>query len=443
MTTLNNCPGEAFKLPGVIVTDLDNLPDRTVLTAHTAYGIPELCPKCSVKLHKHSAKVVLLQHTPMNGKPTVVELTKERKRCPVCKQVYSCDSLPCAAEGHNVSKALLDHMIKMGFDTTFLHIEKYCGVSDSTAQRVLEDYFEEMDRTHKFELPYSLGLDEVMIGGKFRTTVTNLQQRTLVDFLEERSGNFLVRRFKSKYSENERMNVRWVCTDMYRPFEKPLHDLFPNAEWVIDHFHVVRMANEVVDGIRRNLQKQLADPKLAKGIKKRLRYVLLAREKDLSLEDRLKLEAIGLVVPDLKVAYGVKEDFYNIYESGSRADAEQAFKNWKTNIPHGGLFDGFRDLAKTVHNFHDPILRYWDSNGLTNGYTECANGLARVIDRKARGLRFDLLRGKLLYSPKALRAGTTNSGKEYGAKIRFVSLDTGEITDTKPDDDDSAVEMAV
>lgn len=74
---------------------------------------------------------------------------------------------------------------------------------------------------------------------------------------------------------------------------------------------------------------------------------------------------------------------------------------------------------------YEPIFRYWDSNGLTNGYTECANALARAVDRRARGMRFNMLRGMLLYNPKALADGTIGK-REYGAKL-----------DYKPDQDDS------
>ncbi|WP_353885993.1 transposase [uncultured Clostridium sp.] len=32
--------------------------------------------------------------------------------------------------------------------------------------------------------------------------------------------------------------MQWVCSDMYRPFEKSISDAMPNARWAIDHFHV-------------------------------------------------------------------------------------------------------------------------------------------------------------------------------------------------------------
>lgn len=355
----------------------------------------------------------------MCGYPNQIELIKRRKRCPKCGKVFNCAPLPFMASKRNITKALVSNLIDFGMRTTFLHAQEHFGISDSTAQRVVADYFSEMDEKHKFELPYCLGLDEVKIGRTFRTTVTNLQKRTLVDFLERRKGDFLKEAFEKRYSEEERAKVRWVCTDMYRPFEKPLKSMFPNAEWVIDHFHVVRYGNECIDEIRRSLQGRIPERKLAKGIKKRLRYVLLKRKKDLTAEERQKIDAISVFVPELRIAYGIKEDFFEIYEQGNREDAETAFANWEHNLPSEAVYDPFRNVSDMVHHFYEPIFRYWDSNGLTNGYTECANALARAIDRRARGLRFTMLRGMLLYNPKALAAGTIGK-REYGAKLNCL-----------------------
>lgn len=279
-----------------------------------------------------------------------------------------------------------------------------------------------MDKKHKFELPYCMGLDEVKIGKIFRTTVTNLQRHTLVELLEKRSGDSLREAFK-RYSLPERSRVRWICTDMYRPFEKPLKDMFPAAEWVIDHFHVVRYGNDAMDTIRRAIQNQLIDKEQAKGLKKGLRYTLLTRQDQLTEEQAKKIEAASTVWPALIAAYGIKEDLYGIYNEGNRQDAERAFVDWEANIPADEIFEPFRRIAKMIHTFHEPIFNYWSSNNLTNGYTECANGLIRTIDRRARGMRFKMLRGMVLYNPNALQSGTIGP-REYGASILDEELPT-------------------
>lgn len=246
--------GEIFDLPGILVSSLHRANDKTVIEAETDYGIPEECPHCHTALHRHSRRSVEIAHTPMSGRPVVVKLTRDRKRCPECGKLFSCLPLDWIDERRKMTTMLRNQIIERSMNIPFTQVQEIYGISDSTVQRILSDYFAEMDVTYKLPLPYSLGLDEVRIGHTFRTTVSNLEFRCLIDFLEKRNGPYLYEYFESRYTKEERSLVRFVCTDMYRPFKKPLHDLFPNATWVIDHFHVVAYANKSMDDIQRCLQ---------------------------------------------------------------------------------------------------------------------------------------------------------------------------------------------
>lgn len=103
-----------------------------------------------------------------------------------------------------------------------------------------------------------MGIDEVMTDKVFRTTITNLDRRSLFDILEYRKQDFLEQAFEA-YPLDQREAVKWVCSDMYRPFKKPIGELLPNARWVIDRFHVVMKANAAVDQMRIRLQAKLPD----------------------------------------------------------------------------------------------------------------------------------------------------------------------------------------
>lgn len=194
-------PGRMLDLDGIIVTNIvtDPIAKRTVVYATTDFEIPSTCPDCHVNLQSHSSKTVCINHAPMSGYPCRIELIKHRKRCPNCGKVFSCGSLPFMANKRNITKALARDLIEFGMTTTFLHAQEHFGISDSTAQRVVADYFDEMDKKHKFELPYSLGLDDIKIGKTFRTTVTNLQKRTLVDLLVQGRNDFLKDAFEKRY----------------------------------------------------------------------------------------------------------------------------------------------------------------------------------------------------------------------------------------------------
>ena len=96
----------------------------------------------------------------------------------------------------------------------------------------------------------------------------------------------------------------------------------------------------------------------------------------------------------------------------------KAFDQWKQSIPKDGLFDCFRDLAKTVHNFHEQIFNYWDCPiAITNGYTECANRLIRETNMKGRGYSFDTLRARRLYRKNNLQSIMDSGGLSIGPNV--------------------------
>ena len=85
--------------------------------------------------------------------------------------------------------------------------------------------------------------------------------------------------------------VRWVSSDMYRPFWRSIAKYTPNATWVSDHFHVVRGANEALDAVRKGLQGAL-DRKGRLELKKGLAYALRKRTRDLSPYEASALRAL-------------------------------------------------------------------------------------------------------------------------------------------------------
>lgn len=92
--------------------------------------------------------------------------------------------------------------------------------------------------------------------------------------------------------------------------------VLPDARIVIDKFHVVRMANDAVEKVRKSLREQLT-PKQRRGLMHD-RFVLLKRERDLNDRERLLLDGWTKSYPELGAAYRLKERFYGIYEGSGQ-----------------------------------------------------------------------------------------------------------------------------
>ncbi len=202
----------------------------------------------------------------------------------------------------------------MAEDYTLIHV---------TVKNVFEDFIHDYDRKLRFKTPAFLGIDEIKI--KKIGEVTDLEHRTLYDMLESRNQKTLTEYFMNM---PDREKVMWVCSDMYRPFQKSIGEAMPNARWATDHFHVVMKANEAVDTIRRELQQGMSR-KARINTKHGLAYTLKTRRRDLTAEEAMKIRLLrdDPMLAPLAVAFDLKEDFFDIWDDNpqSKTNAQHAF----------------------------------------------------------------------------------------------------------------------
>lgn len=98
--------------------------------------------------------------------------------------------------------------------------------------------------------------------------------------------------------------------------------VLPQARIVVDKFHVVRMANDALEKVRKGFRKELkpSQSRTLKGDRK----ILLKRAHDVSDRERLIMETWTGAFPRLLAAYEHKERFYHIWDCTTRRDAEKA-----------------------------------------------------------------------------------------------------------------------
>ena len=117
--------------------------------------------------------------------------------------------------------------------------------------------------------------------------------------------------------------------DMWKPYKDAVQLVLPDAKIVIDKFHVVRMANDALETIRKQHRSELT----ARERKTLLhdRYVLRKRRNDLSDKEYLNLSGWTANYPLLGAAYDTKEAFYDMWDLTDRTDAENAFQRWNVS----------------------------------------------------------------------------------------------------------------
>ncbi len=54
-----------------------------------------------------------------------------------------------------------------------------------------------------------------------------------------------------------RENIKVVSMDLWKPYREGINEVLPHAEIVADRYHVMKNLNDVIDKVRRAIQKHL------------------------------------------------------------------------------------------------------------------------------------------------------------------------------------------
>ncbi|MCL2022601.1 MAG: ISL3 family transposase [Betaproteobacteria bacterium] len=358
-----------------------------------AVETPTSCPHCqSIHLVGFGRREQMVKDLPMHARHVGLCIDTRRFRCRTCARTFY-EALPEIDEKRLMTKRLAQWMGKQAIKRTFASIAEEVGCTEFTVRAVFGDYVNELEKTIRFETPKWMGIDEIHLI-KPRGVIANIQNNTLVELLPNRNKD-TVARFLYHLEGKER--IQYVAMDMWTPSRDAVRAVIPQAEIVVDKFHVVRMANDAMERVRKSLRESLT-PKQRRGLMHD-RFVLLKRERDLNDKERLNLDGWTKNYPELGEAYRLKEQFFGIYDAKSLDEAQARFIQWQKSIP-SEIANAFADIEKAWGNWTMPILNYFD-HPVTNAYTESLNSLIRVMDRLGRGYSFDALRAKILFAEGA------------------------------------------
>ena len=175
--------------------------------------------------------------------------------------------------------------------------------------------------------------------------------------------------------------------DMSPAFESGVSRSFPDATQVVDRFHVVKLANDAVDKVRR--QEVRKHPELKKS-----RYLWLKNPQDLSAAQKQTLDDLCRSKPDMLTvrAYHSKLALQKLWEAKDHESAAAYLEQWCAKSE-----DILGQLTATIRNQAERILNYFTTGKVTNGMMEGINSIVQSIKARARGFRNDRYFSNIIY----------------------------------------------
>ncbi|WP_119355537.1 ISL3 family transposase [Azohydromonas sediminis] len=269
---------------------------------------------------------------------------------------------------------------------------------DKQLWRRIEFYVEQARALEDFAGVQIVGIDETSLrrGQHYISVVHDLELKRLLFATEGRDHQTVVEFAEDlKAHGGDPAQVRHVCMDMSAAYAKGVALALPEAQISYDRFHVVSMAIEAMDQVRRAEMvddAQTVRSALGADDGKTLRQLLWGMRRNPAGWSRHQLDAMHWLQRStlksarawrLKMALREVYARARVHNSPDQAGADlRAWLSWARRC----RLEPFKKLAATLRQRFDAVVSGMVDHR-SNAFVEAMNGLLQQAKRAARGFR--------------------------------------------------------
>lgn len=396
-------------LPGLHVVGVERDPGGVRITVESAPVVMG-CPSCGVVAGSHGRRTVRLVDTPCFGAPTVVWWRKRTWACPepacpvgVFTEQDEQVAKPRAMLTTRACRWVVEQLRRE--HASISGLARQLGTTWRTVWTSIVPILQRAaDDEARFAGVRTLGVDEHLWhhvsprkrGPKELTGMVDLSRdkdgrvhARLLDLVPGRSGT-VYKTWLDQRGKAFKAHVEVATLDPFRGYKNAIDDKLADATAVLDAFHVVALAGRAVDEVRRRVQQEIhghrgrsGDPLY--GIRNVLRC---AAER---LTDKQQARLAAAIAADerhdaVHVAWQCAQRVRAAYAHPDPSKGRELAEQVVAGFPSCPIPEIAR-LGRTLRQWKDAFLAYFDTGRATNGGTESINGLIELHRRIARGFR--------------------------------------------------------
>ena len=374
-----------FGIRGYQYTRTDYLDGQTVFTIHQE---PETC-RCSAcgspQVQMRGRVERRFRTVPIGKHPTFVVLPIPRVECQACGVVRQV-KIPFADPRRSYTFAFVHYALDLGRRMTIRDVAKHLGVNWDVIKDIQKRYLSRRFAKVRLKHLRQLAIDEISIakGHRYLTIVMDLESGAVV-FVGDGKGAKALKPFWKRL-RGSGAKIEAVAMDMSKAYREAVSTHLREAKIVFDRFHVVKLFNEKLSQLRRDLQRE-ATEMLHKQVLKGTRWLLLKNPENLDekRDEKRRLEEALAINKSLAVAYYMKEDLRQIWEQPGKRFATAFLNDWIKRAEVSGI-RMLQQMAKTLATHRSGILAYYDVR-ITSGPMEGTNNKIKTMKRQAYGFR--------------------------------------------------------
>lgn len=359
-----------------------DLPPRLVLVVAVQEGCRRLpCPCCAeADCPVHDKVERQWKHLNFWQYETLLQASVPRVRCEKCgvHQVKA----PWAREGSGFTLLFEAMTMLLSAHMPVTEAAKMVGEHDTRIWRIVKHYVDKAHRATDWSAVERVAVDEVSRtkGHVYATNFLDLDTGWLL-FMTPGKDAATLAAFAGELPKHggEPAWVRELAMDMSKAFRKGAAEHFPGAKISFDRFHVMALAGEAVDAVRREVAQREG------GLEKGSLWALRGNPGRLSETAAELRRRLCRQYAELGRAMGLKEFLQDAWKYATRELAEEHLGQWYSWAIRSRL-EAFKKLARTIREHWEGILNYYD-HWTTSAAIESLHSKLQLVRRRARGYR--------------------------------------------------------
>lgn len=321
---------------------------------------------------------------PIGRRPVWIELTVPRLECKACGAVRQA-AVSFAPGQHGYTKRFARYVLELARHMTMWDVAEHVGVSWNLVKELLREALRRRYGRPRLKELRLLAIDEISIGHgqRYLTVVLDLETGAVVFVGEGKGAEALDPFWKRLKSAGARIEA--VAIDMSQAYINAVRSNLPEATLVFDHFHVVKLMNDKLADLRREIQRQAESEE--KEVLKGTRWLLLKAPKKLdeTKSETQRLEAALALNAPLAAAYYLKEDLRQLWSQPDKACATAFLESWIERARATGIRQLVR-MSNTLSVHRAGLLAYYDVP-ISTSPLEGTNNKIKTLQRQAYGYR--------------------------------------------------------
>jgi len=344
------------------------------------------CAACGSKNVIRQGSVTRQFHTlPIGNRPVTLLAKIPRVRCDDCGKIRQV-KIGFADHRRTYTKSFERYVLELSRSMTIKDVANHLNVSWDIVKDIQKRNLNKHFAKPKLKHLKQIAIDEISIGKGHRyiTLVLDLESGAVVFVGDGKGADALLpfwRRLRAAHAK-----IEAVATDMSPAYIDAVTTHLSNATLVFDRFHIMKLFNEKLSQLRRDLQREATDGPMKKSIKG-TRWLLLKNPENLDAtknEPQRLAEILKLNEP-LTLAYYLKEDLREVWEQEDRQAAEDHLLFWIAYAEGSGV-KMLKKFGRTLQLHAQGILNWYDYP-ISTGPLEGTNNKIKTMKRQAYGFR--------------------------------------------------------